>query len=158
MRYFKTHIILSLLMAVPVFAQEANVASGGNASGSEGIASYTVGQVIYTTHFESTVSVSQGVQQAFEIQTVLSLPDHHDTILLSVYPNPTQNILTLDIQNISLEALQYQLFDLQGRLLRSGKIIESQTFLSLEILPAATYLLQVLDASKEVKTFKIIKN
>ncbi len=46
-------------------AQEATLASGGNATGSGGSVSYSVGQVVYTTNIGTTGSVAQGVQQAY---------------------------------------------------------------------------------------------
>jgi len=48
-------------------AQESVNAAGGNASGSGGTVSYTVGQVVYTTKTGTNGSVAEGVQQAYEI-------------------------------------------------------------------------------------------
>ena len=48
-------------------AQEAISASGGNASGSNGTLSYTVGQVVSSYIIGSEGTVTQGVQQPWEI-------------------------------------------------------------------------------------------
>jgi len=48
-------------------AQETIPASGGKASGSGGTASYSFGQVVYTTYTGTNGLVAQGVQQPFEI-------------------------------------------------------------------------------------------
>ena len=48
-------------------AQEAVSAAGGNASGSGGTASYTIGQVAYTTNSSASGTITQGVQQPYEI-------------------------------------------------------------------------------------------
>lgn len=50
-----------------VHAQNGTVASGGNATGSGGSVSYSVGQVFYTTNSGSNGKVSQGVQQVFDL-------------------------------------------------------------------------------------------
>lgn len=54
------------------YAQQASTASGGNASGSGGSASYSVGQTAYTVS-NGNGSVSQGVQQPFEISIVTDI-------------------------------------------------------------------------------------
>jgi Putative metal-binding motif/Secretion system C-terminal sorting domain len=50
-----------------VHAQNGTVASGGNATGSGGSVSYSVGQVFYTTNSGSNGKASQGVQQVFDL-------------------------------------------------------------------------------------------
>ncbi|WP_159476557.1 T9SS type A sorting domain-containing protein [Dyadobacter sp. 3J3] len=47
-------------------AQQANVSSGGNATGSGGSVSYSLGQIFYTSVAVSNGKVSQGVQQPFD--------------------------------------------------------------------------------------------
>ncbi len=51
---------------VQVNGQESVNASGGDAMGVGGSASYSVGQVVYTTIGENGTTVAQGVQQAFQ--------------------------------------------------------------------------------------------
>ena len=46
-------------------AQNIIPASGGNATGSGGTVSYTVGQIVYVTDTGNTGSVIQGVQQPY---------------------------------------------------------------------------------------------
>ncbi len=63
--------ITLVLLTVTVFilhvnAQESIVASGGDASGSGGSSSYSVGQVFYSNYTGSNGSEAQGVQQADE--------------------------------------------------------------------------------------------
>ncbi|MCK4748161.1 MAG: hypothetical protein KAT15_14025, partial [Bacteroidales bacterium] len=48
-------------------AQEAIPATGGEANGSGGTVSYTVGQLLYHTQSANSGTVAQGVQQPFEI-------------------------------------------------------------------------------------------
>lgn len=139
-------------------AQQATVASGGDASGTGGTSSYTIGQVAYTNATGSNGSVNQGVQQPYEIFTLGN--DHYPEIalLLTVYPNPTTTLVNLKIENHSLENLQYQLFDLNGRQIQSQKINASETQIQMENLASAIYLLNVMENNKLLKTFKIIKN
>jgi hypothetical protein len=141
-----------------VYAQQATTASGGDASGSGGSVAYSVGQIVYTTHTGTNGSVAQGVQQPFEIQTVLGIDNPQINLSFSVYPNPTVAMLTLNIGDFDYSNATYQLFDLNGKLLADRKIIENSTNIPMEIYPQAIYLLHVIDNNKTLKTFKIIKN
>ena len=78
-------------------AQQATTTSGGNASGSGGSASYSVGQVVYTTNTGAGGSVSQGVQQPYEISIVSGIEEQGITLTCTAYPNPTTDYLTLKI-------------------------------------------------------------
>ena len=157
MKIKKLLIATLLLVAFQTQAQEAVATAGGDASGTNGNVSYTVGQVVYTTNTGTTGSVAQGVQQPFEIQTVLGADNFNINLQLAVYPNPTTNWLQLEVRNTDFANLSYQLFDLNGRLIANQKIVNETSTLQMEQLPAAIYLLKVLDNNKEVKTFKIIK-
>lgn len=154
----KKLLIATLFLGLlQVNAQEANVSSGGNANGSNGNISYSVGQVVYTTNTGTTGSVAQGVQQPYEIQTVLGVDNFNINLQMMVYPNPTVNLLSLEVKDYDTTAMFYQLFDLNGRLILDNKIATNTTTISLEQYPSAVYLLKVIDNNKEVKTFKIIK-
>lgn len=57
-------ILLLGLGLTSLHAQESVNTTGGNASGSGGSASYSVGQVVYTSNTETSGSVAQGVLQS----------------------------------------------------------------------------------------------
>ena len=54
--------LLLLFSTIQLHAQETVPATGGDATGSGGTSSYTVGQVVCTTNTGSNGSVAQGVQ------------------------------------------------------------------------------------------------
>ncbi|MCZ2276321.1 MAG: T9SS type A sorting domain-containing protein [Bacteroidia bacterium] len=139
-------------------AQESVNATGGDATGSGGTVAYSVGQVAYTTNTDASGTVSQGVQQAYEIFTV-GIKETELNIPLSVFPNPTTHNLTLQISDYHNEKLSYQLFDMQGKLLNSGQVTSQQTQINTANLPAATYFIDVVSQeNKKVQSYKIIKN
>jgi hypothetical protein len=138
-------------------AQETLPVSGGEATGSGGSGSYTVGQVFYTTHIAATGAVSQGVQQAFEIQT-LSNPALITVNLTAVtYPNPTKDFIILKITDSALHNLRYTLFDVNGKAIASGSITKSSTQIQLKYLAIGAYILKVSQQNESLKTFKILK-
>ena len=141
-----------LCLTFPLFAQETVPASGGEAKGSGGSVSYTVGQIFYTNNG----SVSQGVQQPYEIYVVNEL-DEAKNITLSCFPNPTADFLTLKIEKIEFPTLFYSIYDINGKLLESKTVESNETIINMSHLAAATYFLKVTDQKKELKTFRITK-
>jgi len=165
MKYKKLKLSAVFLLGLgltALHAQEAVTATGGNASGSGGSSSYSVGQVVYTTNIGTTGSVAEGVQQPFEISVVSGIEDIKEiNLLVSAYPNPATELLTLKIDvssTLSIQSISYQFVDISGKLLESKKVTGNETSIVMSNLVPATYFLKVIEGNKEVKTFKIIKN
>lgn len=162
MKYKKFKLCALLLFGLGLTvlqAQESSNATGGSASGSGGSATYSVGQVVYTTNTGTNGSVAQGVQQPFEISIATGVDEAQGiSLMISAFPNPTTDYLTLKVENFQLSTLHYQLFDINGKLLRNEKLTSKHTIIAMSNLVPATYFLKVTETDKEVKTFKIIKN
>lgn len=147
-----------------ILAQHAVPASGGNASGSGGTVSYSLGQVVYKTYTLTNSSVTEGVQQPFEISLATGIENSAKIDLsCTAYPNPATSYLTLKTENSEKENLSYQLYDVSGRLLENKKVETNETTIYMEQRPAATYFLKVVQTKRassptEIKTFKIVKN
>ncbi len=159
MKKLEVATILILAFSVStVSAQESVNATGGNASGEGGSANYSVGQVVYTTHTGANGSVTQGVQQPYEISVVTAI-DEAKSINLSVsaYPNPTTDYLTLSIDELEISTMSYHVYDVTGKLIQSEKITGNHTTIGMNNLVPATYFVKVIQGNQEVKTFKIIK-
>ena len=154
----KSQLTLIFLISLQLsYGQEIVPSTGGNATGTGGTSSFTVGQVFYTSNASSTGSVSQGVQQAFEIQT-LSNPGLLTVQLTAVtYPNPTTDYVVLKITDTALENLQYTLFDVNGKTIVSNKITTSSTEITMKNYSIGMYLLKLTKKNQPLKTFKIIK-
>ena len=141
-----------------VKAQEAISTTGGNASGSGGSVSYSVGQVVYTTNIGTNGSVVQGVQQPYEISIVTGLEEANGiNFSVSAYPNPATDYLTLEVKDYELSTLNFRLFDIHGNILQTQKITSKRTNIVVSNLVPATYYIKVMDGNKQVKTFKIVK-
>lgn len=162
MRHKKLKLFAVLLLGLGLTtlqAQESVNAAGGDASAGGGSVSYSVGQVIYTYSSGSNGTAAQGVQQAFEIMEVTGLEEARGiTLWVSAYPNPTNDYLTLEVKEYELSNLNFQLYDMQGKLLQFEKISDFQTRIVMSKLVSTSYFLKVSQGNKEVKTFKIIKN
>jgi hypothetical protein len=158
-RFTQCTLFISIISLAVLQAQEVIPATGGNASGSGGLASYSVGQVVYQSYTGTSGSISEGVQQSYEIAVVTAVKETKGINLsVTAYPNPTTDYLTLSINEFDISNLSYQLFDMQGKLLQSEKITGNQTSIVMSNFIPASYLLKIIEGKKEVKTFKIIKH
>jgi len=152
-------VIVFVIGFTSLQAQSTNPASGGNASGSGGSVSYTIGQIVYTKNNGTNGSVAQGVQQPYEISVVTGIEEALGISLeIMVYPNPATDFVKLKIENYEVQNLRYQLYDINGSLLQDNKIVGNETNIVMSYYMSATYFLKVTDNNKVVKTFKIIKN
>ena len=89
-------------------AQNNTVSAGGDASGSNGSVSYSVGQVFYTSAEGDNGSISQGVQQAYDIGVITGV--ENADIVANLFPNPTVGNVQLNISNFESNAFQMNLF------------------------------------------------
>lgn len=156
-RTFIYGFILILCTALPIHAQKALLATGSNATGSNGTASYSIGQIDYTNKGTSN-QMMEGVQQAYEITTLSTTEtagSEKKDILL--YPNPFKDFIFLDFTTNDYRNSDYQLFDSSGKIVKEGKIRESKSELNFSDLPSAMYIIRINQNGKNLKTFKIIK-
>jgi hypothetical protein len=160
MRHLITTIV-ALIFSVGLHAQESPTATGGDATGTGGTSSYSVGQVVYTTATGTNGSVAQGVQQPYEISIITGVKETTINLEMNVYPNPTTNFLSLKVDastSLSNQQLSYQLIDLQGKVITNKKVTATNSTINVESLPKAIYFLNVTKDNQVVKTFKVIKN
>lgn len=159
-------IALLMLGVTRIQAQEVVSAAGGDALGSGGSESYSIGQIAYSTYTVTTGSIAEGVEQPYEISTISGTnPAKETNLSVFVFPNPASTDLVLEINasNASdIQALQARLYDINGKLLGIRLINNNKTSINMSELTPGTYFLKVIRikraSSQTVKTFKIIKN
>lgn len=150
-------VCLFFMSIITASAQTGAVTSGGNASGSGGSVSFSVGQVVYTTNSGADGSVAQGVQQPYEISEIVAINDFSEDWECSVFPNPANDFLIISQEQN--DSFTFQLFDNNGQLVRQGKLNMGETNIPMRDLAPAVYFLRIADAAGELKKeFKIVKN
>jgi hypothetical protein len=138
-------------------AQHTFAATGGNATGSEGTISYTLGQAACLFQNGTDGSVTQGVQQSYRVTLESGFESSAiPNLTCSLFPNPASEILTLKIHSQKFNNLTFQLMDMRGHLLFNQKINSSQTTIPVNGLAAGTYLMRIIHHGKPIKTFKLI--
>ena len=161
MKHIKIFLCFLLLSGIctAVQAQSTITTTGGNASGTGGTISYTIGQVAYITISGLTGTVTQGVQQPYEISVVTAVEEVKDiSLTCSVYPNPTSNFLILKVAENENANFCYWLYGVSGNLIETKKVLSNETQISIVNEVSGIYFLKITAANKEIKTFKIIKN
>lgn len=155
-KHLKTIVLATLLLvSLGLHAQVSLNTAGGNAASAGGSISYTIGQMAFHAESGPDGSSTQGVQQPYEI-LVLSVSEESENISLSIYPNPSTDYLHLTSTE-EISNLSYQLFDINGRLLKSERINGNQTDINMQSLVSATYFIKINQGNKTIKTYKIIK-
>lgn len=150
-------VVIYFTMTIYTQAQQSINAGGNTISGAGGSVSYSIGQATYTSNIDSTGSVSQGVQQTYDI-TKVGLKETTLNISLTAFPNPTLDRLTLKVLEFNHKKLNYRFCDLQGKLLFSGNITTAETLLNTSGIAPATYCVYITDEqNNSIQTFKIIK-
>jgi len=67
----------------------------------------------------------------------------------SVYPNPAQNTLKINMNNLMLQDAQYTIYDIYGRSLLTAAVTAPQQEIDVTQLPAGQYILQVKTSSHQ---------
>ena len=157
-------ILLIALCSASLQAQEVVTTAGSYGETTSGSLSWTVGEPVIETITDGTNTLTQGFQQSRLTVTAindLKIPG----IELSVYPNPTNNYLTIEVKTDKQRDLLLSLFDINGRLILQKKMTGNKQTIKMQNYKPATYILKVLevknsnrkDAMHCVSTFIIIK-
>jgi len=79
-------------------------------------------------------------------------------IELSVYPNPTNSFLSIEVKTDKQRDLLLSLFDINGRLIFQKKMTGNKQTIKMQNYKPGTYILKITEANKEIKTYKIVKH
>lgn len=148
---------ISIVGATYSFSQSNTLSTGGNASGTSGTVSYSIGQIDYTNQSNTSGNINQGVQQPYEIYSTNSLVELGDGIFLTVGPNPTNdNLILSNISKNGVKLFCYLLDNNGKELIQTLELID-KVEINLINYPVGMYHLVVRNSEMEIKTFKIIK-
>lgn len=151
-------IIILICVSFVCNAQQAISTAGGVATGTGGTVSYTIGQVAYTNISGNSGNITEGVQQPFEILIFAVLPEVIDLAFQClVFPNPATEQVTVKIENYNLEKLYIRLYDENSKLMLNMNVMNDETSVPLTGLPPGSYLLNVFNTHKVIRSFQIIK-
>lgn len=154
----KQTLAIFLLVGGNYYAQSNTVASGGNATGSNGSVSYSIGQIDYLSQTGTNGNLNQGLQQPYEFFSTNSLDELGDQIELLIGPNPTSDGITVKYKGEDSKTFECSLTDASGKVVVAPFQFNKQTSLDLNAFAGGIYNLSIRSGSKEIKTVKIIKH
>ena len=148
-------LLLASLFLYPFFthAQSGVVVSGKNIESTCGSLSYTVGDIFYTQKGLG-ISIKEGLQQSYVINELST----KFTLRVSLYPNPTNDLVHFKVENLNYKNLSFRLYDITGRLITTGRIINDQSVLSLKNFSDNIFIVKVIRGEQEEHSFKILKS
>lgn len=88
---------------------------------------------------------------------LLSLYNFNIQNYLSIFPNPTNNFITIQNRQNLTDNFEYKILDLTGRIVKNG-YSNSNEQINIESLTSGNYIIQIQTDSNQNFTQKIIKN
>lgn len=156
MKKINVMFISLLLLVIPLAAQEVVAPAGHYFEGENMSISFTLGELAVETLYGESIVLTQGFQQSVLLITSLEELEGAD-IAVSVFPNPTSNVLTVSVNKGDLQSLSYHIYDLSGVLLSTGEIKNIEETISFREYMTGVYVLSVIKNNKPVHTFRIVK-
>ncbi len=128
--------------------------SGHQGQGENYRMAWTIGETVIATFAAGDMILTQGFHQGELLVTAIDEPpaDNH----MVAFPNPANDFVNLKVENP--DGLEYMLFDMGGRMIKSERLSGDITSIPFYSLGTGTYFIKVMHGSKEIRTFKIIKN
>jgi len=149
-------MFLFMLCCITGYSQQVVSSAGATSQTSSGGISYTIGEAITETHTASGKTLTQGFQQTKLVITAI-----HETkdlgYTLTAYPNPANDFVKLSVSDSKVNGLRYVLYDLNGKIISSKQLDNTEMVIPFSDAASASYILKVFNGQQEVKSFKIIK-
>ncbi len=152
-------IFLCIVNISVLYAQQTFSITGTDIESNDCSFCYTIGSFSYENFSNSSLQISNGVQQPIEIQSSLKFEEAKNEIELycKIFPNPTSDYVNLTIDNYVIEDVYYIFTNRAGQTKRSGKIIGNKTSFGVSNLADGLYLLKIWSINSKIKTYKVIK-
>ena len=153
-------LITKALFAQSIAPQSVNSA-GTKMSQANGSLSFTVGELVVLTQTDSQGNSLGGGFTAAATLTTVSIQESDAAVLdIKVFPNPTSDLLSIQINYSTLEQVLVTICDLQGKELYSGiyAALSNNIGISTAAYSSGVYILSIKDMNKTtLGTYKIIK-
>lgn len=149
----KTSVLLSLLIAISVSAQEVVSTQGDSYSQASANIDFTIGEVIIETGTDGIYDLTQGFHQSSWV--FVGIEDFDDRYEVTIFPNPTSDILNINASEFM--NVTYAMYDALGKLVMQDKLSAEQTPIPVRNLAPGGYSIILLNEAQKLKTFKLVK-
>ncbi|MCR5498440.1 MAG: T9SS type A sorting domain-containing protein [Paludibacteraceae bacterium] len=150
----KQLLLLTTLAGVPVLCHsQSNIYSSANERSEDGMTLYhVVGNMAALESEDGALSTGNLIPYSVATTTGLDLTD---VSLLTVYPNPTKDVLVLTTGE--LKNLTMTLTNAEGQQLLSAQVRDSETRIDFSRYASGLYHLTLAQGETIVKSFSIVK-
>lgn len=150
----RKQFLLTTLVGLPLFGfAQANIYSSGGENTQNGLTmSHVIGTMVYAESEDGMLSTGAMAQYSVSATTGLELVN---VTLLSVYPNPTADVLVL--RTGELKNVTYAISDASGKQLRTAKVKSEEERIDFSNYVQGVYHLSVVQDGRVLKTFSIVK-
>lgn len=154
-------LMVTLSYAQSIAPQSVN-SSGSKMSQTYGSLSFTIGDLVVFSQTDSQGNTLGGGFTAGATLTTVSIQEADAAVLdVKVYPNPTTELINIQINHSALDQVVVTLTDLQGKEMYKGKYAGISNVIGINIASYAkgNYMLTLKNSSNQVLgTYKIIKH
>ena len=152
----KLFIIYLPALTLSVHAQEVTSASGNYDENNDLSISWTLGEVVINSFTADNTTLTQGFHQP--VILVTSVNDFTQSAdKVTAFPNPATELVFLKVNNINDSKLRYEIYNQEGELIAQKEFSSETTEISFRKLIPATYIIEVFENDRKLKSFKIIK-
>ena len=158
MKRILTIALISLFFAffTGLQAQQVVASIGHYAENQQGSLSWTLGESFITTLNSESHFLTQGFHQG--TLTLTTIFERHQHLLnIKVFPNPSQDMLFLEVKCENVGSWHYELVSIEGQSIIKTKVSGTTTEISLQAITAGVYLLRIFSSEELIKVVKIVK-
>lgn len=134
-------------------AQEVVSSQGESYTNAAANINFTIGEVVTATYSNASNDLTQGFHQTNWKFT--ELVDHNPLFVVSVYPNPTSEWLT--VKAPEFENVMCTFYDGNGKLVMQASLVNELTQIEVSQWAAGNYSLVLTKSDLSLKTIKLIK-
>lgn len=159
-------LVAAMLMGTMSYAQsiapQSVNSAGVKMTQANGSLSFTVGELVVLSQTDSQGNTLGGGFTAGATLTTVSIEETDAAILdVKVYPNPTSELVNIQINHSILDQVAVTITDLQGKEVYGGKYAGISNIIGINTASyaAGTYVLSLKNLNNQVLgTYKIIKH
>lgn len=106
--------------------------------------------------FCQSIDTSVNLVSAIFTCGVISDIQYFEDSKLKITPNPTSDLVTLNISNFEADKYQYQVMNLNGTIIKSNTILQNNQSIDLSGFANGMYFIRILDDHKVSKVERIV--